>query len=126
MNATPPCEHAAPANPKRIAREKKTVAAMIRIFCRLRHRTRGELCAECDELHRYAMARLDRCPFGDDKPTCVNCPIHCYRPQLRDRIREVMKFAGPRMLWRHPVLAIRHVLDGRNSTFAGPPRKTGA
>ncbi len=126
MNPAPICEHAAPAVPKRIAREQKTVAAMIRIFCRSRHGTRGGLCAECEELHGYAMTRLERCPFGEDKPTCAQCPIHCYKPQLRERIREVMKFAGPRMLWRHPVLAIRHVLDGRAATLAEPPRRTGA
>jgi hypothetical protein len=71
------------------------------------------------------MSRLDRCPFGEDKPTCATCPIHCYKPQVRDRIREVMRFAGPRMLWHHPILAIRHVLDGRAAALAEPPRKTG-
>jgi hypothetical protein len=125
MSSLPTCEHGPPASPKRIAREKKTVAAMLRIFCRLRHGRRGELCAECEELHRYAMSRLDRCPFGEDKPTCATCPIHCYKPQSRERIREVMRFAGPRMLWRHPLLAIRHVLDGRAAALAEPPRKTG-
>lgn len=125
MNVSPICEHPAPAIPKRIAREKKTVAAMIGVFCRSRHGTPSGLCAECDELHRYAMARLDRCPFGEDKPTCAPCPIHCYKPHLRERIREVMKFAGPRMLWRHPLLAIRHVLDGRAAALAEPPRRTG-
>jgi hypothetical protein len=71
------------------------------------------------------MSRLNRCPFGQDKPTCATCPIHCYKPKLRERIREVMRFAGPRMLWRHPILAIRHVLDGRGASPAKRPQKTG-
>jgi len=50
---------------------------------------------------------MSRCPFGPDKPTCAKCPIHCYKPQVRERVREVMRFAGPRMLLRHPVLAVR-------------------
>ena len=81
--------------------------------------------SECNELHTYAMSRLERCPFGQEKPTCATCQIHCYKPQLRERIREVMRFAGPRMLWRHPILAIRHVLDRRVAALAKPPQKTG-
>lgn len=86
--------------------------AMIRLYCRARHGGR-ELCTECRALAEYAGSRLDRCPFGEGKPTCVDCPVHCYAPAMRERIREVMRWAGPRMLWRHPVLAIRHLLDGR-------------
>jgi len=99
--------------PARMAREKKTVTAMIRVYCRGRHGSTGELCPACGELHSYAMCRLDRCPFGEEKPACAKCPIHCYRPEMRERIREVMRYAGPRMMLRHPVLALRHRLDGR-------------
>ena len=122
MNPAPNCEHAAMTSPKRIAREKKTVTAMIHVFCRLRHGASGGLCSECEELREYAMSRLERCPFGQDKPTCATCQIHCYKPQLRQRIREVMQFAGPRMLWRHPILAIRHVLDGRAAVLRKPQK----
>lgn len=97
----------------RMAREKRTITAMIRIYCRGHHRSDGELCAECDALRQYAMARLDRCPFGLEKPACADCTIHCYKPQMRQRVREVMRFAGPRMLLRHPVLAVRHQIDSR-------------
>jgi hypothetical protein len=108
--------HHAPAMPTdapRIAREKRTVRAMVRLYCRKYHGTRRTLCAECTELLDYATCRLDRCPFGPQKTTCAHCPIHCYKPQMRDRVKEVMRFAGPRMILRHPILAIRHVLDGR-------------
>jgi hypothetical protein len=94
----------------RIAREKRTIAAMVEIFCRSRHGTTG-LCDECSELRDYALGRLDRCPFGADKPTCVRCPIHCYKPAMKEQVKAVMRFAGPRMLWRHPVLALMHQLD---------------
>jgi hypothetical protein len=108
---------------RRLARERRTVVAMIRIYCRDRHRTRGELCAECGRLHDYAMGRLDRCPFAEDKPTCAQCPVHCYQPALRERIRQVMRYAGPRMLWRHPWLAICHLLEGRKPAPSSVPRK---
>ena len=96
----------------RIRREKKTIRAMVAIYCRAHHGTRGTLCDDCQALVDYAECRLDRCPFGAKKPTCAKCPIHCYKPALREKARDVMRYAGPRMLLRHPVLALRHLLDG--------------
>jgi len=106
----------------RLARESATVAAMLRISCRAWHGTEEGLCPECEELRLFADTRLKRCPFGERKPTCANCLIHCYKPDMRERIREVMGFAGPRMLRRHPVLAVRHILDGFRKPKE-PPRK---
>ena len=60
---------------------------------------------------RYAERRLEKCPYGQDKPTCANCPIHCYKPAQREKAREVMRFAGPRMTWRHPWRALNHLFD---------------
>lgn len=108
---------------RRVARERRTVAAMIRVYCHGRHGLRDGLCVACSRLHEYAMTRLEHCPFGDDKPTCAQCPVHCYKSDLREQIREVMRYAGPRMLWRHPWLAVRHLLDGRKPAPAAPPRK---
>ena len=99
--------------PRRLRREMKTVRAMIALSCEARHEGSAGLCSDCNELWDYAQARVDRCPFKDCKPTCVNCTVHCYKPTMRERIREVMRFSGPRMMWRHPVLAIMHLLDGR-------------
>jgi hypothetical protein len=86
---------------------------MISVYCRDRHGTPRGLCPECSELSEYASSRLERCPFGAEKPTCVNCPIHCYQPARREQVRLVMRYAGPRMLWRHPILAIFHMMEGR-------------
>ena len=108
-----------------MARERATVAAMIRLACRARHGSRGELCDKCQELRDFADFRLDRCPFQEKKPTCANCLVHCYNPTMRERIREVMRFAGPRMLWRHPYLTVCHLLDGRQEPPELPRRKKG-
>lgn len=94
---------------------------MMSIYCRDHHGTASTLCAECRDLLDYADCRLDRCPFGEEKTTCVNCSVHCYKPSMRDRVREVMRYAGPRMLLRHPVLAVRHMLDGRRSPLREGP-----
>jgi hypothetical protein len=99
-------------SPPRLGREKGTIGAMIRLYCRGHHEAAEALCEECQRLEDYALGRLDRCPFGAAKPTCARCTIHCYKPAMRARIREVMRYAGPRMLLRHPVLALRHQVDG--------------
>jgi len=99
----------------RLARELKTIRAMVRIFCRDHHgvAASGALCVECAALLNYATRRLDRCVFGDDKPTCANCKVHCYSAAMRERVRDVMRYAGPRMVWRHPLLAAVHLREGR-------------
>jgi hypothetical protein len=112
----------------RLKREFDTLAAMLRIYCHDHHgaAVAGEqgLCTECGELLAYARKRLAGCPFGVDKPTCANCQIHCYGPKQREAVRVVMRYAGPRMLWRHPLLALAHLLvDGRRPA---PPRPRGA
>lgn len=96
---------------RRVAREWKTIQAMIRIYCRSLHGNRAALCVECEELRLYAERRLEKCPFADEKPTCVKCPVHCYEAAMRERVRQVMRYSGPRMLLRHPILAIRHLRD---------------
>jgi len=96
----------------RLDRETKTLRAMVALYCRGRHRHQG-LCSECIILRSYALSRLDSCKFGEHKPTCAKCPVHCYRPEMRAKVKEVMRYAGPRMLYRHPLLAIQHLLDGR-------------
>ena len=98
---------------KRLAREWQTITAMIRCYCRDHHDTGTTLCTECQGLLDYATARLERCRFGSEKPTCVNCPVHCYQAARREQVRAVMRYAGPRMLWQHPILSLRHWLDGR-------------
>jgi len=95
--------------------EVRTIAAMIRIHCRARHGTAKALCDDCAGLLEYAGKRIEKCPFGVGKPVCNQCTVHCYVPEMRERIRIVMRYAGPRMLWRHPVLAVRHLLRSRYS-----------
>lgn len=97
----------------RMVRERKTIEAMTEIYCNNHHESDGELCPECHGLLEYAMMRLEKCPFQEKKTTCAKCPIHCYSPEMRTKVREVMKHSGPRMLFKHPILAFRHLLDGR-------------
>ena len=95
-------------------REKRTVRVMIDIYCRAHHGTSGTLCSECDGLLAYAFCRLDRCPFGAKKTACARCRAHRYSATMRKRIKDAMRYAGPRMLYRHPILAVLHRWDYRH------------
>ena len=89
------------------------MSRMVGIYCADHHTASADqLCDECREFLDYADRRLEKCPYGDDKPTCSNCPIHCYKPARREQVRKIMRYAGPRMMLRHPWLAITHQLDG--------------
>lgn len=99
---------------KKRQREKETVSLMIALYCHGLHGTkRGALCPECAALDEYARSRSDRCPFMATKTFCANCRVHCYKPEMRAKIREVMRYSGPRMMLHHPVMAVRHVIETR-------------
>ena len=93
----------------RISREKKTIEAMLEIYCRDKHD--DNLCSDCQQLMEYAFQRLDVCPFQEQKPACNHCVVHCYAKSKRSEIQKVMRYAGPRMLFRHPILSIGHLID---------------
>ena len=82
-------------------RDAETLASFIAVYCAGRHggAAGGGLCAECAALLAYARERLARCPMNP-KPKCKDCPVHCYRPDMRARIREVMRYAGMRAVLR--------------------------
>ncbi len=103
----------------KLATEFKTVKAMVEVYCRAHHGS-SELCSECCDLLEYAEMRLDRCPYGEDKPTCNKCPIHCYKPEPKEQMRLVMRYSGPRMLLKHPILAIRHLLHEKREVPEKP------
>lgn len=97
---------------KKREREKETVSLMIALYCRKKHGSK-QLCPECAKLDAYARMRSDKCPFMETKTFCSNCKVHCYTPEMREKIREVMRFSGPRMIFHHPVMAIRHVIESQ-------------
>ena len=113
---------------KRFVRRKtevRTIAAMVRMYCR-HHHGAPQPCPECAELLAYATRRLERCVFGDAKPACAKCVVHCYKADMRERVRVVMRWAGPRMLTRHPVLAVKHLLAERRPVPRLPAKRVPA
>jgi len=110
-----------------IEKEKRTIKRMIEIYCWKNHGSkRGILCKECEELLKYAYTRLDLCPFQEDKPPCKKCLIHCYKPEMREKVREVMRFSGPRLLIYGPSDWIRHKMKEIESTVKGLLKSQGS
>jgi superfamily II helicase len=105
----------------RVNREKDTIQVMVRMYCRGQHGG-ARLCADCQALEEYALMRLEKCPFQDGKTTCAKCPVHCYKPAMREKVRQMMRYSGPRMLLRHPLKAVLHILDGRRDVPEKPIR----
>lgn len=92
--------------------EVRLIPRMIEIYCHGKHHTnKHELCKECEELKEYSLFRLSKCPFKVNKKFCIFCKIHCYKPDMKVRIKEVMKYSGPRMLFSHPIFSISHVIQ---------------
>ncbi len=97
------------SNSRRLKRERETIEIMIRYYCQKNHTE--NLCDDCKGLKEYAFARLLNCPFEDSKPVCSNCTVHCYKPDMRKKVKDVMRYSGPRMLFRHPYLAVMHLIN---------------
>ena len=95
-----------------LEKEKKTIEIMIKKYCQHFHNTKSELCDNCSVLLKYSNNRLDNChyliKFGT-KPICSKCPIHCYKPDMRKKIRKVMRYIGPRMMISHPIMGLNHL-----------------
>ena len=95
-------------------REMRTIEAMIRIYCRSNHGK--DLCEECGELLTYSITRIEKCTFGPLKPACNNCDVHCYSPKMREKVKEIMRFSGPKMIYKHPFLATVHLFKVKRKT----------
>lgn len=94
---------------EKIRQEQEVAQEMIRLFCRKKHGGKECLCPSCAELAAYVRERTRKCPFMEEKTFCSQCRVHCYSPAMRERIREVMRFSGPRMIFHRPGMALCHL-----------------
>jgi len=93
---------------------------MIKMYCKRHHPNNGKLCSDCATLEEFATERIDKCLFQNDKPVCSECQIHCYHSEMREQIRTVMRFAGPKMIYQHPIMGIRHLIDKKRYKYISP------
>lgn len=98
---------------KKKNQEKKIVKYMIELYCKKNHKTtrKKKLCSECLELLNYAFERTEKCPFIETKTFCSNCSVHCYKKDMKEKIKKIMRFSGKRMIFSHPILALKHVIS---------------
>lgn len=89
--------------------EKRTIKAMIKLYCRKNHHNKN-LCSDCCALFEYTIEKLDKCPLITHKPLCKECHIHCYKPDMQQKIKTVMRFSGPRLIFHKPLLTIKYLL----------------
>lgn len=92
-------------------KEKNIVKLMIELYCKGHKHTENGLCDSCEELVRYSHKRVDLCPFMETKTFCQHCRVHCYSQEMREKIKEVMRYSGPRMLFFHPIIVIKHGIE---------------
>lgn len=105
----------------KISKEKRMVGFMVSLYCRkhnhivfadsvhISNSHRGGLCADCLDVLTYAHAKLDLCRYGNLKHSCRHCKTHCYNPIMRAKIRTIMRYSGPRMLFYAPLESLKHL-----------------
>lgn len=81
---------------------------MVGIYCH-KHLHQCKMPEEYAELIEYSWQRLDYCRYGERKPACKDCPVHCYKPEMREKMQKVMRWAGPRIAFYSPCAALRHI-----------------
>ena len=104
----------------RLKREKETIEVMIKMYCKHHHGFKNELCENCKPVLTYALLKIDKCVFGHQKPVCNKCTVHCYIKEMRNTVIGIMRFSGPRMMFRHPYLGIMHLIDKRKYIKTNP------
>lgn len=92
-------------------KHKETITRLIHLYCEKKHQSGKNLCDECRDLLDYAHLRLEKCLYGNDKPECKHCPVHCYKPDKREQIKQVMRFVGPRLMFYDPVMFIKYMIN---------------
>ena len=95
----------------RTTRDRKILEAMGRIFCKAHHSGEKDpygLCPSCRETVEATLVRTAVCPYGHEG-NCQDCDIHCQRGEAQERIREIMRYAAPRMVFRHPLMTAEYL-----------------
>ncbi len=95
-------------NGPKISFERKTVQAMIDIYYKQFKDDEHNL--EKLDVESYAMKRLSYCQFGEEKPTCKVCPVHCYKKSYKEKLQQIMRYSGPRMMIYHPIMSMEHLI----------------
>ena len=112
---------------REIAKDLKVLGKFVETYCKHHHDAERErftmsglditvttlgkrrVCPDCRNLLAHAVVKRARCPL-DPKPACRLCAVHCYSPENRRKIREVMKFSGRHLILRGHLHLLFHFL----------------
>ena len=95
----------------RTARDRKVLEAMSRMFCKAHHIDEKDscgLCPSCRETVEATLVRTATCPYGHEG-NCQDCDTHCQRGEAQECIREIMRYAAPRMALCHPLMTAEYL-----------------
>lgn len=92
--------------------DRLTMEAIGKIYCRGHHKDRQRdsvlLCPECRSVIEETLKRTEACPNGH-VGNCQDCDIKCQRGEAQENIRHIMRYAAPRMVFRHPVMTVKYL-----------------
>jgi hypothetical protein len=113
---------------REIAKDLGVLGKFVAVYCRHHHRDaerksfamkgmdlsktslgKRKVCADCARLLSHAVTKRAICHL-EPKPACRLCTEHCYAPDYRQRIREVMKFSGRHLILRGRLDLLFHFL----------------
>ena len=91
----------------------RLIGKFVEVYCAGKHRDAerspialptglGEcnLCPECASFLEYSVSKRLKCPLEAEKPSCKHCRIHCYGKDQREKMREIMAYAGRKLMMR--------------------------
>ena len=103
-------------------KDLRVLMDFLQIYCEGKHTSQSKniwshpdldkdasLCPECFSLMEYSAKRLIYC-VQDPKPSCKDCTIHCYAPEQRAKIKEVMRYSGIRLILKGRLGYVLHYL----------------
>lgn len=107
-------------------KDLRVLAQFTSVYCKVHHRLseksplapdlfggdalkveKYRVCDLCRDFLHYAINRRLHCPL-DPRPVCKHCPVHCYKPHYRDKVREIMRFSGKYLMLRGRIDLLWH------------------
>jgi len=95
---------------KRLKIEKKVFEKMVLIYCKNNHQKKPP-CDNCKEILKYGLGKIENCYYGENKPFCSKCKIHCYKDDMKKKVKEIMRYSGPRIFFYHPLISLKHLIS---------------
>lgn len=102
-----------------VPKEKQHIKKSFLLYCHKHHGTADEtLCPKCTALLATVMVKMNKCKYGITKPICDRCDDSCLGTAPTREFLKIMKSSGRSMMFRHPIMAIKHKLQSLGVDYA--------